>query len=83
MAKLAKKINPKIITVGLGFAFRSYLRGELVKGVDLVLDAINIADDLKTADVLITGEGKGRRQIGFPDRAGQSSFGRGEIGKKN
>ena len=25
----------------------------------------------------------GRRQIGFPDRAGQSSFGRGEIGKKN
>ena len=43
---------------GLGFAFRTYLRGELVKGVDLVLDALNIAEDLKTADVLITGEGR-------------------------
>ncbi|MCR5833723.1 MAG: glycerate kinase [Selenomonadaceae bacterium] len=43
---------------GLGFAFRSYLRGELVNGVDLVLDTLNIADDLKNADILITGEGR-------------------------
>ena len=43
---------------GLGFAFRSYLRGELLPGVELVLDALNIADDLKSADVLITGEGR-------------------------
>ncbi|MBO4780472.1 MAG: glycerate kinase [Selenomonadaceae bacterium] len=43
---------------GIGFAFRSYLRGELVPGVDLVLDALNIAADLKSADVLITGEGR-------------------------
>ena len=43
---------------GLGFAFRAYLRGELLPGVDLVLDALNIADDLKAADVLITGEGR-------------------------
>lgn len=43
---------------GLGFAFRSYLRGELVPGVELVLDALDIAADLKSADVLITGEGR-------------------------
>ena len=43
---------------GLGFAFRSYLRGELVPGVELVLDALDIATDLKSADVLITGEGR-------------------------
>lgn len=43
---------------GIGFAFRSYLRGELVPGVELVLDALNIAADLKSADVLITGEGR-------------------------
>ncbi|MBQ3434841.1 MAG: glycerate kinase [Selenomonadaceae bacterium] len=43
---------------GLGFAFRAYLRGELLPGVDLGLDALNIADDLKAADVLITGEGR-------------------------
>ncbi len=43
---------------GIGFAFRSFLRGELVPGVDLVLDALDIAEDLKTADVVITGEGR-------------------------
>lgn len=42
---------------GLGFAFRTFLRGDLVPGVDLVLDVLNIAEDLKTADILITGEG--------------------------
>lgn len=43
---------------GLGFAFRAYLRGRLIPGVELVLDALNIAEDLKSADVLITGEGR-------------------------
>ncbi|MBQ7723897.1 MAG: glycerate kinase, partial [Selenomonadaceae bacterium] len=43
---------------GLGFAFRSYLRGELLPGVELVLDALDIAQDLKSADVVITGEGR-------------------------
>ena len=43
---------------GLGFAFRSFLRGELLPGVELVLDALNIAQDLKSADVVITGEGR-------------------------
>ena len=42
---------------GLGFAFRTFLNGELVPGVNLILDALNIAEDLKTADILITGEG--------------------------
>ena len=43
---------------GLGFAFRAYLRGELLPGVDLVLDALDIAEALKTADMVITGEGR-------------------------
>ncbi|MBQ3337394.1 MAG: glycerate kinase [Selenomonadaceae bacterium] len=43
---------------GLGFAFRAYLRGELLPGVDLVLDALDIAETLKTADMVITGEGR-------------------------
>ncbi|MBQ7705000.1 MAG: glycerate kinase [Selenomonadaceae bacterium] len=42
---------------GLGFAFRTFLRGELVPGVDLVLDTLKISDDLRDADILITGEG--------------------------
>ena len=42
---------------GLGFAFRTFLNGELVPGVDLILETLNIAEDLRTADLLITGEG--------------------------
>ena len=42
---------------GLGFAFRIFLNGELLPGVDLILQTLNIAEDLKNADLLITGEG--------------------------
>ena len=63
---------------GLGFAFRSYLRGKLLPGVDLVLDALNIADDLKTADVLITGEGK----LDFQTAQGKAPSGVAKLAKK-
>ncbi len=43
---------------GLGFAFRVFLNGELVPGVELILDALKISEDLRDADILITGEGK-------------------------
>lgn len=43
---------------GLGFAFRTFLNGELVNGVSLILDFIDIADEFVNADILITGEGK-------------------------
>ncbi len=43
---------------GMGFAFRTFLGGELIKGVDLILDAIKFRDVLKGADVLLTGEGR-------------------------
>lgn len=64
-AKLSAQIlNLQTISVegdgaagGLGYAFRSFLNAELVPGVELVLDALNIAEDLRDADVLITGEG--------------------------
>ena len=42
---------------GLGFAFRTFLKGELVPGVELILDALKISEDLRDADILITGEG--------------------------
>ncbi len=63
-ALAAKKFPTKKFSVegdgaagGLGFAFRTFLSGELVPGVDLILETLNIADDLKNADLLITGEG--------------------------
>ena len=42
---------------GLGFAFRTFLNGELIKGVDLILDAIRFREKIAGADILITGEG--------------------------
>lgn len=42
---------------GLGFAFRVFLGGKLIPGVELILNALKISDDLRDADVLITGEG--------------------------
>ena len=57
--KLEKKSVPGDGAAGgLGFAFRAYLRGSLLPGVDLVLDALDIAEELKSADVVITGEGR-------------------------
>ncbi len=43
---------------GLGFALMSYLNAELKEGVTLVLEAINLEEDLKDADLVFTGEGR-------------------------
>lgn len=43
---------------GLGFAFRAFLGGELVPGVDLVLSETHLEDCVQEADVVITGEGR-------------------------
>lgn len=43
---------------GLGYAFHGFLNAKLEKGIDLVLQAIGIEEDLRDADVLITGEGR-------------------------
>mgnify|MGYP000691836636 CR=1 FL=1 len=49
---------------GLGFAFLNYLDGELTPGIQLILDAVHIEDEMKDADVVVTGEG--RRIIRLP-----------------
>lgn len=44
---------------GLGFAFLSYLPNvELRPGIDIVIEATGIEQELKDADVVITGEGR-------------------------
>jgi glycerate kinase len=43
---------------GLGFAFLSYLNASLKSGIDIVLDEIKIEDDIKNADIVVTGEGR-------------------------
>ena len=43
---------------GMGFALRTALRAELTPGAELVLDVTHLDDALRTADVLVTGEGR-------------------------
>lgn len=43
---------------GLGYAFLSYLAGELIPGVKLILHATGLEEKMKNADVVVTGEGR-------------------------
>ena len=43
---------------GLGFAFLSYLKAALIPGIDLILEAIHLEEELSDADVVVTGEGR-------------------------
>jgi glycerate kinase len=61
---------------GLGFAFLTFLGGTLMRGVDLVLDTIDVNAHLHGADYLITGEGRldvqttlGKAPLGVARRA--------------
>lgn len=41
---------------GLGFAFLAYLEGELVSGIDLIMDAAGLEKQIADADFVLTGE---------------------------
>lgn len=43
---------------GLGFAFLSFTNAELRSGVDVVLQAIGLEEDVRDADIVVTGEGR-------------------------
>ena len=56
---------------GLGFAFASYLGGDLRPGVEIVLDAVLPEKELSEADIVVTGEGR------FD---GQTAMGKAPVG---
>ena len=64
---------------GLGYAFKTFLNGKLERGTDLILDAVKISDALKTADVVITGEGR----LDFQTAMGKAPIGVAQLAKKN
>ncbi|MBE6696883.1 MAG: glycerate kinase [Ruminococcaceae bacterium] len=43
---------------GLGFAFCSFLGATLVPGIDLIIKETNLEEQVKNADIIITGEGR-------------------------
>ncbi len=65
-AEKAKKVRPLSdkdfpgsgAAGGLGFAFKAFLDGKLLSGIDLILEEIQIEDKIREADIVITGEGR-------------------------
>ncbi len=65
-SKLVKEYNPAAnpeapgsgAAGGLGFAFRSFLQGELKSGVSLILEETKLSEKMQGADLVITGEGR-------------------------
>lgn len=47
---------------GLGGALKAFLKAEISRGADMVLDAVHFDDAIKDADLVITGEGRIDRQ---------------------
>lgn len=43
---------------GLGGALKAFLKAEISRGADMVLDAVHFEDAIKDADLVITGEGR-------------------------
>lgn len=85
-AKLSAKVNGKDVSEkpgagaagGLGFALMSYLNGELVHGIDAVMQLTHLEDSIKNCDLVFTGEGKMDRQT----LMGKTPFGVLQMAKK-
>jgi glycerate kinase len=50
---------------GIGGAFQAFFPAEMRRGVDVVLDYIKLDEQLKNADLIITGEGRVDHQTAF------------------
>lgn len=64
---------------GLGFAFLSYLKGELKPGIELVLEVIKMEEAMEGADLVFTGEGRLDEQTAM----GKAPTGIGKLAKKH
>lgn len=63
---------------GLGFAFLSYLHGDLQPGIELVIDTVKLEECIKDADYVITGEGCLDKQTAM----GKAPVGVAKLAKK-
>ena len=64
---------------GLGFAFLSFLSGELLPGIELVLNAVEMDKAMEGADLVFTGEGR----LDFQTAMGKAPVGIAKMAKKH
>ena len=63
---------------GLGFAFLAYVGATLTPGIELILDAVGLEEELSGADVVVTGEGR----LDFQTAMGKAPVGVARLAKK-
>lgn len=63
---------------GLGYAFMSFLNGELSPGIDIIIDFLQLDEKMKKVDLAITGEG----EINYQTMMGKAPSGVAEVAKK-
>ncbi|WP_169755256.1 glycerate kinase family protein [Campylobacter curvus] len=63
---------------GLGFGFVSFLNAKLRPGIDIITDEIGLEDEIKKADLVITGEGK----MDLQSSMGKTPTGVAKLAKK-
>jgi len=63
---------------GLGGAFAAFLKGELKPGIDIILEKTGLAEKIKGADFVITGEGR----IDFQSVMGKTPVGVSKMAAK-
>lgn len=63
---------------GLGFAFLAYTSASLTPGIELILNAIGLEEQLSFADVVVTGEGR----LDFQTAMGKAPIGVAKLAKE-
>lgn len=63
---------------GLGYAFLAYTGAALTPGIELILDAVGLEEELSSADVVVTGEGR----LDFQTAMGKAPVGVAKLAKK-
>ena len=63
---------------GLGGGFKAFLNAELKPGIDLIFDLLKVEENVKWADIIITGEGK----LDFQTIMGKAPIGVSILAKK-
>lgn len=63
---------------GLGYAFTTFLNATLESGINIILKEIGLEDDVKDADIVITGEGR----LDFQTAMGKAPIGVAKLAKK-
>lgn len=63
---------------GLGFAFLAYTGASLTPGIELILNAVGLEEQLSFADVVVTGEGR----LDFQTAMGKAPIGVAKLAKE-